>query len=187
MTKLTRVCCLLLICCVAHGCAEFKQGFVEGQEEGGLRRASDLTRKGMEALERGDAKFTEAWNKLDEDLAGARALADEASESYGVAAECARKAADIAEYMSRLDLPEWRKDYHRAKAAQYRNAVEQMKQRRAQVAALAVSKSLEEARWRVGPLKQETDKLMAENQQLEEKISRIEAEHNIVPPAAGRK
>jgi hypothetical protein len=187
MAKLTSVCCLLLICCVAQGCAEFKRGFVEGQEEGGIRRASDLTRKGMEAVERGDAKFKEAWSKLDEDLSGARALADEASESYGLAAECARRAADIAEYMSRLDLPEWRKDYYRAKAAQYRNAVEQMKLRRTRVAALAVSKSFEEAGRRVGSLKQEMDRLMAENQQLEEKLSRIEAEHNMAPPATDGK
>lgn len=187
MTKLTRVCCLLLICCVAQGCAEFKQGFIEGQEESGIRRASEFTRKGMAAVERGDAKLTEAWNKFEEDHAGARSLADEADESYVLAAECAREAADIADYMSRLGLPEWRKDYHRAKAAQYRNAAEQMKQRRAQVAALAVSKNLEEARLRVEPMMQETDRLMAENEQLEEKISRIEAEHNTAPPPAGGK
>lgn len=187
MTKLTRVCCLLLICCVAQGCAEFKQGFIEGQEESGIRRAAVLTRKGVAAVERGDAKMAEAWKKFDANFAGARALADEADESYVLAAECAGEAAELAEYMSRLELPEWRKEYHRAKATQYRNAVEQVKQRRGQITALAASRSLDEAARRVGPLIQEMERLIAENQKLEENISRIEAEHNTAPPPAGGK
>jgi hypothetical protein len=62
-----------------------------------------------------------------------------------------------------------------------------MKLRRTQVAAFALSKSSEEARWRLGPLASEMDKLTAESQRLQEKVSRIEAEHNIAPSGAGQK
>ena len=185
--KRARVYCLILLCCVAQGCAEFKEGFVEGQQEEAVRQMDDLIDKGLKSVRLGDAKFAEAMDKLDADLAGARALADEASESYGQAAEHIRKAAFLAEYARGLAPAGWLKDYHGAKAAQYRNLVELMKLRRTQVAAFAVSKSSEEAKGRLWPLKREMDKLTAESQQLQEKVSRIEAEHNVVPTATGGK
>jgi hypothetical protein len=187
MMKLTRVCCLLLICCAAQGCAEFKQGFIEGQQEQAISQIDDLIDKGVESVKLGDAKFAEAVDKLDTDLAGARALADEASEAYRRAGEHMSKAAFLADYSGGLAPAGWVKDYHRAKAAQYRNFVERMKLRRTQVAAFAVSKSSEEAKGRLWPLTREMDKLTVEGQQLQEKVSRIEAEHNVAPAATGGK
>ena len=187
MMKLTKVCCLLLICCAAQGCAEFKAGFVEGQQEQAISQIDDLIDKCAKSVKLGDAKFAEAMDKLDTDLAGARRLADEASESYRQAGEHLRKAAFFAEYARGLAPAGRLKDYHGAKAAQYGNFVEQMKLRRTQVAAFAVSKNSEEARGRLWPLKGEMDKLLAEGRQLQEQVSRIEAEQNVAPTATGGK
>jgi len=185
---LARVCCLLLACCFAQGCAGFNQGYAEGQEQVALRQMSDLIDEGAASVRLGDSKFGEAWNRLDEDRAGARALAAESSESYGRAGEYVGKAAAVAEYASRLDIREWGRDYYRAKAEQYRNQVEQLRVRRRQTEVFSASASREEAAERLKPLKSEMENLTAAGGRLQEKVSRIEAEHDlVVPPIGGGK
>jgi hypothetical protein len=183
--KSARVYCLLLICCAAHGCAEFKRGFAEGQVKEIVRQAEASRSRGTALADRGDAKYADAWKKFEGDREGALRLAAESSDLYEQSAEWFDKAAALTESAGRLGLAETGKEYYRAKAAQFGGVAEMMRVRRKQVAALSASGSLDEAYRRAQAFKERIDELLAKNQRLEEKATKLRAEGKIVVAVPG--
>jgi hypothetical protein len=180
--KRARVYCLVLICCAAHGCAEFKRGFAEGQTDELVRQASDARDKAVRLADYGDAKFDDAWKKFASDREEARRFAARSSELYEQSAALFDKAAKLSGAASQLDLAESVKEYYRVKAAQYGVNAELMRVRRGQVAAFSESESMGEASESVRAFKEKMDELGAKNRRLQERGVNLEAENGMVVP-----
>ena len=180
--KRARLYCLLLICCAAHGCAELKKGFVEGQIEELVRQAADANDKAVRFAKYGDAKFEDTRKRFASDREEARRFAARASELYEQSAAWFDKAAKLSETASRLDLDESVKEYYRLKAAQCSVHAELMRVRRGQVAAFSASESMGAASENAQAFEEKMDELDAKNRRLQERTDKLGAENNMVAP-----
>lgn len=181
--KRARLYCLILICCAAHGCAELKRGFAEGQTGVLVQQATEASDKAAKFAEYGDAKFEDARKRFASDREEARRFAARASELYGQSAASFDKAADLCLTASRLDLAKSFKEYYRVKAAQYNISAEMLRVRGEQVAAFSASESMSEAFESVQALeKKKMDELRAKSGRLQERADKLEAENKMVVP-----
>jgi hypothetical protein len=162
----------LLLSCFALGCGQ-------QQETNKLIDEINAARvKAQTLVEQAEAKRTEAKKKFDNgDRPEGEKRIEEAANIYGQIAELLNQSADKAEQITKLNNPEWYKDYFTLQSKLIRNLAGYAGGAREE---LLVRKSGKPSDDQLKAWEEGINKRSKENEKLRKEIAKIESEHGTV-------